>query len=88
LGACADGTAKELLEAGISLLSSLRGPTGRWRKFPFWYTVLALHDLDSPAALAELRFAAPALERARRGRAPDQFSPRRRLLAQRVLERV
>jgi hypothetical protein len=81
--------AEELLEAGISLLRPLRTSTGRWGKFPFWYTVLALSDIDRPSVLAELRHAAPALERAMKARPKgDEVSQRRLLLARRVLNRV
>jgi hypothetical protein len=81
--------ADELLEAGLSLLRPLRTSTGRWGKFPFWYTVLALSDIDRPSVLAELRHAAPALERAMKAR-PKQgkVSQRRLLLSQSVLNRV
>ncbi|HUW84616.1 MAG TPA: hypothetical protein VMZ31_17685 [Phycisphaerae bacterium] len=89
LGVTPGGDADELLEAGLSLLRSLRRSTGRWDKFPFWYTVLALSDMDRPSALAELRHAAPALQRAMKARPkPDAATQRRLSLARHVLNRV
>ena len=89
LGVTPGTDADELLEAGLSLLRSLRSSTGRWSKFPFWYTVLALSDMDRPSALAELRHAAPALQRAMKARPKqDKVAQRRLSLAEHVLNRV
>ena len=86
LGIAGDPQAKKLLSAGLSLLRELRLKSGRWDKFPFWYTVLALSDLNHTAAIAELRHAARALERGIR--AGDAVARRRQALARRVLERI
>ena len=89
LGVFREAQAGELLGAALSLLKSLRDGRGRWEKFPFWYTVLALHDLDRPDALAELRHAAGALKRPLRGKEnPDPVCRRRRLLAEWVLAKA
>jgi hypothetical protein len=89
LGAARVPQADELLEAGLALLRDSRVSSGRWARFPFWYTVLALSDLQTPAAREELRHAAPALERALAGRGrADAVAQRRRVLAHRTLERV
>lgn len=88
LGAAPAGQAGDLLKAGLAILRSCRDGKGRWHQFPFWYTLLALNGMDRPDALEEMRYAAPALERAVRGKAMDAFSRRRRLLAGAVLERV
>ena len=82
------GGAEELLAVGVRSLRGRRDGKGRWRGLPFWYTVLALHDMDLPAAGEELHYAAPALERAARGRAgADQYAARRQALTERVLNR-
>jgi hypothetical protein len=81
--------ADDLLEAGLALLRPLRTDAGRWSKFPFWYTVLALSDMDRASALAELRHAAPALQRAMKGRPKrDAANQHRLLLARLVLDRI
>lgn len=84
VGGLAD--AERRLAAGIEILRSQRADSGRWNTFPFHYTVLALADIDLPAATAELRYAAPALERVLKTRPKaDRYDRRRRSLAQRVL---
>jgi len=66
-----------------------RDDRGRWRRFPFYYTLLALTEIPGGPATAEMRYAAPGLERMlkRPGRA-DGFDLRRRAVAERVLARV
>jgi hypothetical protein len=69
---------EERLRGGASHLRSMRDGGDRWRRFPFWYTVLALSEMDSAEATAELKYAAPALERAARRAAPSAVYGRRR----------
>jgi len=68
----------ERLLRGAAHLRSMRDGEHGWRKFPFWYTVLALSEMDVNAAAAELRYAAPALERAASRAVPAADYPRRR----------
>jgi hypothetical protein len=73
------------LAEGLVALRRDRLPNGKWKRFPFWYTLLALGDMDLPAAREEIRHAAPVLER-RAARSPSgQFAERRRAIAERVL---
>jgi hypothetical protein len=69
---------EERLRRGASHLRSMRDDEHQWRKFPFWYTVLALSEIDTAEARAELKFAAPALERAARRAVPSAIYARRR----------
>jgi hypothetical protein len=80
---------EERLRAGTLHLRSVRDGEQGWRKFPFWYTVLALSEMDGREAQAELEYAAPALERAV-GRKPPSavHGQRRHALAARVLARL
>jgi hypothetical protein len=77
------------LAAGVEALRHSRDGEGRWRRYPFHYTVLALSEMDVSLAIDELRYAAPILERLA-NRAPDgaAFAARRRTLTERVLARV
>ena len=80
---------EERLRSGALHLRSLRDDEHGWRKFPFWYTVLALSEMDSAEAAAELKHAAPALERAaRRAAASSVYAHRRHALAVRTLNRL
>jgi hypothetical protein len=65
----------------------MRVGQGKWRVFPFWYTVLALSEMDFPEARAELDYVAPVLERtAKRRPASSVYGKRRHAIACRVLE--
>ena len=76
----------ERLRRGASHLRSMRDGEHQWRRFPFWYTVLALSEMDTAEAKAELKYAAPALERAARRAVPSAgYGRRRHELAVRVL---
>lgn len=86
VGGLEDG--ERLLAAGLKTLRSERDGKGRWGRFPFYYTLLALSEIDLPAATEEMRHVAPALERSLRQSArEDAFARRRQVLAERVLQR-
>jgi hypothetical protein len=77
------------LEDGLRVLASLRTGSGRWKRFPFFYTLLALTELDVPAAGKELRWAAPAIERSLKAlRGAGRFSRRRRAVLEQALARA
>jgi hypothetical protein len=69
---------EERLQDGVLHLRSVRDGDHGWRKFPFWYTVLALSEMESGKAKAELKYAAPALERAASRAVPSAIYARRR----------
>jgi hypothetical protein len=69
---------EERLQRGALHLESMRDGEHQWRRFPFWYTVLALSEMDSAAARAELKYAAPALEATANRPSPSSVYARRR----------
>ena len=76
------------LNAHIAVLSQHRGGQGWWRRFPFYYTLLALSETDLPAAVEEMRYAAPACERfLQRSPKDDVFTARQQAVVERVLAR-
>lgn len=70
--------AEKRLAQGMKEMKARRLGTGEWRLFPFFYAVLALTEIDLPGARAELRYAAPVLERYLQRPAPDTIISRRR----------
>jgi hypothetical protein len=79
---------EERLQRGTLHLRAMRDGEHQWRKFPFWYTVLALSEMDSAEARMELKYGAPALERTVRRAVPSALHARRRYeLAIRALNR-
>jgi hypothetical protein len=77
---------EERLRRGALHLRSVRDGESGWRKFPFWYTVLALGEMDSREAKTELKYAAAELERTANRAAPRTvYARRRQKLAVRTL---
>ena len=77
---------EERLTAGMAALRAHRTDDGRWRRFPFYYTLLALSEMNLRPALNEMRYAAPLLERYVRKKVLDsRFSERRHIICQRIL---
>ena len=80
---------EERLRAGVRKLRAQRDGEGQWRRFPFWYTVLALHEFELPAARQELKYAAPLLEHAaNRKPSAAPYARRRQQLAAAALARL
>jgi hypothetical protein len=76
----------ERLKRGVDYLRSRRKSDGTWSKFPFWYTVLALSEMDFRDARQELAYATPLLQRAvERAPARSIYAKRRHELAVRAL---
>jgi len=82
-----ESAAERFIAAGLKALHAHRTGDGRWMAWPFHYTLLALSEIDLPAARAELRYAAGQCEAELAGRASraNIYSQRRRLLMERIL---
>ncbi len=76
------------LTAGLRALKSHRDGNGRWRTFPFYYTLLALSETDLPLAVEEIRYASSVCQRyLKRLPKDDEITQRRRAVVERVLEK-
>ena len=76
------------LTAGMKALRAHRDGSGKWRRFPFHYTLLALSEIDHPLVIKEMRYVAPACEQyLKRSSKDDKFAARRRVLAERILDK-
>jgi len=74
---------------GLRVLASCRSDGSRWNRFPFFYTLLALTELETPEAGTELRWAAPAAERSLKAlRGASRFRKRRRAVLEQALARA
>jgi hypothetical protein len=70
----------------LNVVREQRDGAGRWRRFPFYYTVLALSEIPGEAAKSELRYAVPACERVlSRGAKDVVYGARRKALVERVI---
>jgi hypothetical protein len=74
---------------GMKTMAGRRKDDGTWRRYPFYYALLTLSELDVRGVVAEMRHAAPRLERVlrRRPKEGDTIDARRRAVAERVLAR-
>ena len=80
---------KRRLLAGLTVLKKYRDGTGKWRRFPFYYTLLALSEIDRKLAANEIRYVAPVCERLlKRYRAKTKIAKRRKILLERILARM
>lgn len=80
---------EERLALAMRELTQSRTGDGKWRPFPFWYTLLAIADIELTAARRELAYAGPVCERYLSRRAgPDTYARRRRAVAERALARL
>ena len=80
--------AEERLEMGMKDLKNER-QAGKWRRFPFYYTVLCLSELGEDIAGEEIRYIQPACERALKFlRANDSHHQQKSAILGRILETV
>jgi hypothetical protein len=77
------------LDDGVQFLRKHRDGMGGWRSFPFHYTLLALSEVESPTAKAEIEYAADAI-RAKLSRAPigGVYAQRKHDVMRRALESI
>ncbi|RPJ45623.1 MAG: hypothetical protein EHM21_09255 [Chloroflexi bacterium] len=81
------------LENGLAELRRYRDGEGRWKRFPFYYTLLALTEIDLPGVREEAAYAGAVIERAlRRLNKTDpqdrsEHDRRRRIVLERILEK-
>ena len=71
----------------LSALPQHRDGQGAWRRFPFFFTLLALSELDHPKVRDELRYARGACEqKLTRLKPVNDVALRRIAVMERVLE--
>jgi hypothetical protein len=61
---------------------------GTWRRFPFFYAIYTLLDLEIEPALAELAYARIALERYVRVQRSGEYQERKVIICERALEKL
>jgi hypothetical protein len=76
------------LKKGLQLIKNQRSGDGKWHRFPFYYTIYTLLDIDLEQALAELRYARPLLEKYVNKTKDDIYSNRRRAIISKALAKV
>lgn len=80
---------KKSLESGINHLKSFRDGKGKYSRFPFFYTVLALSDIDLPAAKAEIEYCSGLLRKyVKRKEKNEIYTERKKIIAENALEMI
>jgi len=80
---------EQILEKGLDRIRKARTSDGRWRGFPFYYTLLTLSEIDTTSAHAELRHASKIAGRLlKRYASGDRVSRFRRLALEKTLDAV
>ena len=79
---------EEFLVNGLRVMKSERDGKGKWRRFPFYYSIFTLLDLNLQPAIEELRYTRGAmecyLEASRRG----SYAEKRRAILEKALAKV
>ena len=81
------GDCEDKLDSMLPVLPLHRDAKGAWHRFPFFFTLLALIEMNRPAALSELRYALPDCEKKHKRLKPnDVYSERKIAVLERVLD--
>jgi hypothetical protein len=80
------GDRRKWIEDHLHVIREHRDGKGRWKRFPFYYTLLVLLEVGTPSANTELEYARPACERAANRASSGDYVTRRRRILERVLE--
>lgn len=89
LSAESTGKNNDILKAGLKYLKSMRDGKGRWKRFPYYYTILALTGINLPEAKLELEYTSGVLLRLA-GKEPGNslIEKRRKLLINNTLSSI
>jgi hypothetical protein len=80
---------KKVLSNGIKTIKSLRSGDGKWKRFPFYYTLLFLSESDLPEAKDEIKYTLNYCERIykRKLSSSNEVSKIRKALLERALNK-
>jgi hypothetical protein len=80
----------KILKTGLEFLKHYREDNGRWKGFPYHYTLYVLNEIGPEFALEEMQFAARSIEKwiKRNPQAEDRTAQRRYTLGERILARI
>ncbi len=81
--------AEKWIEYGMKSLQAHRDGKGMWRRYPFFWVLLALIDIDTTAAKQEIKYAAKKAEKYLvRSNRTNSIVIRRRTVIERVLNKI
>jgi hypothetical protein len=77
-----------LIIKGLQSMKGYRLDDGKWHRFPFFYAVYALVDLDLEPAYAELKYALPVMEQYIKKTRRGAYSQRKITILEKALDKV
>ena len=82
------GDRRKWIEKHVRVIGAHRDGSGRWKRFPFYYTLLALLEAGTQAANAEIEYAQAACRRVIGRATGGAYAKRRKIVLERAAERV
>jgi len=79
-----------MLKAGLDFLKRHRDNNGRWKGFPYYYTLYVLSEIESDIALNEMEYAAKSIKR-RLGKSKsdeNKYDIRRNYIGEQILNKL
>lgn len=78
------------LKAGMAYLTKHRDGKGKWKGFPFYYTLYVLNELDKKIAGDEMNYAAVCIERRMKKtkKIEDKYDLRRNYICEQILHKI
>jgi hypothetical protein len=76
------------ISKGLLAMKDCRDQKGAWHRFPFFYAIYTLLDLDLEAAFEELIYARPRMEKFMRNNRPGLYSKRRVTIIEKALQKL
>ena len=73
---------------GLKVMKNHRLGNGKWQRFPFFYAIYTLLNLDLELAQAELEYARPVMERYLKNTRTGAYSERRVTILHKALENI
>jgi hypothetical protein len=73
---------------GLQVMKDYRISDGKWRSFPFFYSIYSLLDLDLEPAHVELKYAQPVMEKYLKNARSGVYSQRRATIFQKALDKI
>lgn len=81
---------ENFLKAGMDFLRTHRDGKGKWKGYPFYYTLYVLHEIDPIIAMDEMQYAAEHIAKRsvkRKGR-ENKYELRRQYICEHILDKV
>ena len=80
----------KLLIAGLNYLKRQRDDKGKWKGFPYYYTLYVLNEIDKDLAMEEMRYISKSIEKRlkRKQRNKNRYNLRRNYICEQILDKV